>query len=73
MKIKGKKILLDERDNSSPEAFEKAMRKFKKAVRNWGILKEVKDRMSFRKPSVKKREKRLAAKRNRNRDKKRNK
>jgi len=69
MKIKGKKILLDNRDNSSPESFDKALRKFKKMIRNIGVLKEFKDRRSFEKPSVKKRKKRLASLRNRKRKK----
>ncbi len=64
MKIKGRKIFLDHKDNSSPESFDRAMKKFKKTIRNLGILKEYKDRRNFEKPSVKKRNKRLANQRN---------
>jgi len=60
MKIKGLHITLSEKDNASSEAFEKVLRKFKKAIRNAGILKELRDRMAFMKPSEKKRKKRLA-------------
>jgi len=69
MKIKGRKIILDERDNSSPEAFDKALRKWKKSIRNLGILKEIRDRRSFEKPSVKKRKKRIESQRNNKRKK----
>jgi len=69
MKIIGKKILLSEKDNQNIENFDKALRKFKKAIRNLGILKELKDRRSFEKPSVKKRKKRLESQRNNKRKK----
>lgn len=59
MKIRGLRFILDERDNSSLDAFDKVLRKFKKAVRNSGILKEFRDRTAFMSPSEKRRKKRL--------------
>ena len=64
MKIKGRKMILSDKDNSSIESFDKALRKFKKFIRDIGIVKDAKDRASFEKPSVKKRNKRLKNKRN---------
>lgn len=60
MKNRGLKIILSDKDNSSLEAFENVLKKFKKKVRISGVLKEVRDRMSFMKPSEKRRRKRLA-------------
>jgi small subunit ribosomal protein S21 len=39
------------------ESFEAAMRKFKKQIEQDGILKEVRDRKHYQKPSEKKRKK----------------
>ena len=64
MKIINKKIILDEKDNSSQEAFDKVLRKFKKLTRRLGIIKEARENMIFVKPSEKKRKKRLANLRN---------
>ena len=63
MKVKGLKIILSEKDNSSTEDFDKVLRTFKKQVRKFGIIKEVRERMSFVKPSEKLRLKRLKRKR----------
>jgi small subunit ribosomal protein S21 len=39
------------------ESFESAMRKFKKQIEQEGVLKEVRDRKHYQKPSEKKRKK----------------
>ena len=60
MRIKGRKIILSEKDNISQETFDKVLRKFKKLTRKLGIIKEIRDRRYFEKPSSKKRKVRLA-------------
>jgi small subunit ribosomal protein S21 len=48
------------------ESFEKAMRRFKRLIENEGLMKEIKKRKYYLKPSERKKEKRkLAAKRRR--------
>ena len=42
--------------------FEKALRQFKKKVEDSGLLKEVKDRQQFVKPTIKRKLKKAAAK-----------
>jgi small subunit ribosomal protein S21 len=50
----------------SNEDFNKAFRRFKRAVENEGIMREIKKRQHYLKPSERKKEKRkLAAKRRR--------
>lgn len=63
MKIYGLKITLSDKDNSTPEAFDKVLQKFKKLIRKEGIIKEIRDRMAFMKPSAKRRKKELENKR----------
>lgn len=46
------------RRNESPE---KAMRRFKKKVESEGIMRDIKKQNYYRKPSVRKKEKRIAA------------
>jgi len=41
---------------NSPMDFQKALRKFKRKVADSGILKEIKERQYYQKPSTKKRE-----------------
>ena len=45
----------------SSESFEKALRRFKKQCEKEGILSEVRKRVHYEKPSVKKKRKALAA------------
>ena len=65
MKIKGLKIILSQKDNASEEAFDKVLRKFKNQVKKSGIIKELRDRMYFQKPSEKRHQQKLKAKRKR--------
>ena len=60
MKIKGRQIILSDKDNSSPEAFDKILRKFKKLMRDWDIIRQYRDNSAFVKLSEKKRKKRMA-------------
>ena len=53
MKIKGLKIILNEKDNSSLEAFDLVLRKFKRQVKKFGLIQELRNRMYFVKPSEK--------------------
>ncbi len=43
------------------ESFEKALRRFRKQVERTGVMKEMKRRMQYEKPSVKRKRKALAA------------
>lgn len=56
MNIKGKKVLVTDGN------VEKALRKLKKKVAESGILQEVKERMEFVKPTVKRKTKKSKAK-----------
>lgn len=55
MKSKGLRVTLTERDNSSQEAFEKVLKVFKRKIIKTGILKTLKQKRYFEKPSDKKR------------------
>lgn len=48
---------------NTPQAFEKAMRIFKKKTQKDGFIREIRERRYYKKPSIKKREKRIQAKR----------
>jgi len=48
--------------SDSPADFAKALRKFKRKIADSGILKEIKDRQHYQKPSDKRREAKKAAK-----------
>ena len=62
-KNRGIYIKLNDRDNSSLEAFDRVLGKFKKKLKLSGILLEYREKSYFVKPSDKKRKKRLANKR----------
>ena len=55
--------------DNNPASFEKAMKIFKKLVQNDGFMLELRDRKFYKKPSVKKREKKLEAIRKQKRNK----
>ena len=50
-------IFLSEVEVKKDEPFESALRRFKKKIEQEGILKEVRDRKHYQKPSEKKRKK----------------
>ncbi len=58
--------------DSSEESFKKAYATFKKTINKEGLLREVRERRYFKKPSVKKREKKNASIRKHSRDENKN-
>ena len=60
MKIKGRQIILSDKDNSSQDSFDKILRKFKKLTRDWDIIRQYREHSVFVKPSEKRRKKRMA-------------
>ena len=50
-------IRLPQVDIRKDESFEQALRRFKKQIENEGILKELRDRKHYEKPSERKRKK----------------
>lgn len=50
-------IILPQVDIRKDESFEQALRRFKKQIENEGILKELRDRKHYEKPSERKRKK----------------
>lgn len=48
-------------NDSNPGSFDKGMRIFKKLCQNDGFMLELRERRYYKKPSIKKREKRLEA------------
>ena len=53
--------------DSDTASFEKAMRTFKKICQKDGFMRELRERRYYKKPSIKKREKRIEAKKNKRR------
>lgn len=51
-------IILPEIEIKKGESFEAAMRRFKRKIEEEGILKEIRDRKHYEKPSERKRKKR---------------
>jgi len=49
------KVTLSDRDNASPEAFDRILKIFKRKTMKSGILRELKQKRYFEKPSAKKR------------------
>ena len=65
------KITISDRDNASPEAFDRILKIFKRKTMKSGILRELKQKRYFEKPSAKKRRIRQENARKRNKGRKR--